>query len=178
MSLTVVTFATPEYADCIPHFDQACKELLLDYHCVKMESTGRWLTNTRLKPQAVLEARHQIRGPIWYLDIDGKVLNKPKVPIDIDWDVGVVTNPRKEHKNRISSQCIMFNDTLEALQLIAWWNFSTLMTNTNDHPNLTQVLKFARSARTATIIDADVHTRGCWQFNAQKSERSQPTLIT
>jgi len=173
---TIVTFCTPEYEDCIEHFERKCHEFELPYSNIKLSSTGKWGQNTRLKPKALISAREHVRGPILYLDIDSLLVNKPVPPSQHKWDIGTIRNPRVEHKTKVSSQCMWINDTRPALDLLFMWDTIVFHSTAPDHPCLAKALSVAAARGDITLITVEETVKKCWKFNGQRPNRSQATL--
>lgn len=176
MSFTIVTFCTPEYADCIPHWQEKCKELNIGYLNMEVQSCGDWKKNTRLKPKALFHARNTLKGTLLYFDIDGKLLLRPAEPLSTKWDFGIIRNPRVEHKTKISSQCLWLADTLAVRRVLAWWDYITICSTGNDHPALARALRFAEQAGEARVVYVEDTVKNSWLFNGQRPQRSQATL--
>ena len=66
----------PKYAK---EMIDSCDRLGLKHHIKELDTTGSYLTNTRLKPKFIYDTITELKQPILWVDVDGMVLNKPDI---------------------------------------------------------------------------------------------------
>jgi hypothetical protein len=86
---TVISFYTNtwEYPKHAERLKSECEKLGLNHHIEKLEDTGEWVHNTRLKPKFILDTLLKLKTPILWIDVDGSILKLPeelKLPTGYD----------------------------------------------------------------------------------------------
>ena len=124
MDFTVVSFYTndwlyPEYAQ---RLREDCDRLGLQHHIVEKSSTNRYVGNCQIKPFFVQECMEQFRSPIFWMDADGSILQRPEKLFDtenIDYDL-VANRPINDHA-RIHVGSMLLNYTDPMREFVEVW---------------------------------------------------------
>jgi len=81
MGLTLISFYTDDYTKHATTFKAKCEEFSIPHRLTKLESTGTWLGNTRLKPLFIL-SEVRLHGPCLWVDIDSVLCGNPMAQCD------------------------------------------------------------------------------------------------
>lgn len=79
MFLTVISFYTPtwEYEQHAERLRKECDDLNLRHHIRRLDDTGSWLSNTRLKSKFIQNTMANLDCPILWIDVDGSICKRP-----------------------------------------------------------------------------------------------------
>lgn len=124
MHLTVISFYTNnwEYPAYAEKLRQQCDKFNLKHHIQLLPDTGDWLKNTKLKPQFILDAILQVKGPVLWIDVDGSLLAPPTFILDrmhtMDFMVKLKPNG---HKRKFHVGTMFFNNTESSIYFLKDW---------------------------------------------------------
>lgn len=153
MNFDAVTFCTPDYEQYAADWEEMIRQLGGRPTVIRLKSAGTWARNCGLKPAAILKAMDTIPGWFIYLDIDVPLTVPPVPPAVTHWDVGTTENLVKEHVNRISAACLLFNHTPGARKFVSEWERRCRATGGIDHPRMTAVIRDPAINRQVRIVD-------------------------
>lgn len=87
---TIVSFYTYnwKYPNYAKKMQIDCDRLGLKHHIVSLPDTGKWIDNTKRKPQFILDTLNELKRPVLWVDVDGTVYKRPEIfdeSFDYDW---------------------------------------------------------------------------------------------
>ena len=130
---TIISYYTPDwlYSTYADKMRIRCMGLDLDHHIVEIEGTDDWLSNTRLKPQFILDTLLELKKPVLWIDADGSLYKQPSLLDDYPYDIGLRLRP--EHQQRQWHVGTVFvNYTDEAIAFMELWADRTNNGNWSD----------------------------------------------
>lgn len=116
----VIGFYTPDevYRKEAARLSKSLESLHLDYELIEVAPEKDWVRTTLLKPQWMLRARHELTGPLLYIDVDAYVHKNPwpylsqyTGDIAAVYDYGI-----------LNSATILINDTSGARDILLRWH--------------------------------------------------------
>lgn len=88
---TIISFYTDtwEYPSKAESFIAACHELKIPYHVERLDDSGSWIGNTRLKSTFVYNKLEEFMQPVLWVDIDSTIY-RPPLDLNPHADIGLV----------------------------------------------------------------------------------------
>jgi hypothetical protein len=117
---TIVAFHTDDalYRSEATRFQRSVERLGLPLDMTVCPTRDHWLKNTAMKPQIIADARHRLRGPLLYVDVDAFVHHDPWPYLGLyDGDLAFHVTQRGE----VLSGTILVNDTVGAKNILDQW---------------------------------------------------------
>lgn len=124
MDFTVISFFTndwmyPEYAAKLRN---DCDRLNLRHHIVERKSTNRYVGNCQIKPFFVQECMETLRSPVFWMDADGSILQRPdKLFDDENINFDLVANQPIHDAARIHVGSMLMNYTDAMRNFVDLW---------------------------------------------------------
>ena len=99
----------------------------LPHRIEPIRSRGRWVANTGLKAETIMQAWRESEGPICWIDADAELLREPYIVFDNPFDIAMV---RRNGWHDMSG-FVYFGKSVAAKSLIACWTSLC-----RDHPDI------------------------------------------
>lgn len=119
MDFIVISFYTndwlyPEYA---AQLRKDCDRHGLRHHIVERPSTNRYVGNCQIKPFFVRECMDEFKRPVFWMDADGSILQRPDRLFDddnIEYDL-IANRPVNDHvRIHVGSMMLNYTDPMRA----------------------------------------------------------------
>jgi hypothetical protein len=119
---TIISFYTNTwtYLQHAERLKRECNKLGLRHHIKQLETTGEWITNTRLKPEFVLNTMNELDTPLLWIDVDGSIYKKPNALVDATEDF-MGRHQRTGPRRTWHVGTMFFNNTESSKTLISNW---------------------------------------------------------
>lgn len=126
---TLISFYTKDwqYPQHAKRLKRECDALGIPSVIQELPSTGSYLKNTCLKPQFILDKLKELKSPVLWVDVDGSVLQKPKLTYKID--VTSLESPRQEYAESPLSSGFDFAARRMAETRSRTWHVGTMWFN-------------------------------------------------
>lgn len=124
MDFTVVSFYTNDwiYPDHAARLRDDCDRLALKHHIVERPSTNEYVGNCQIKPFFIRECMEEFKSPVFWMDADGSILQKPDRLFDDEnsrYDL-VANRPINDHTRiHVGSMLINYTDATRSF-VDAW----------------------------------------------------------
>lgn len=133
---TVISFYTQEwhYKKYALELEKNCDRLELPHIITELESTGRYMDNTKLKPVFIKQCLEELRAPVVWIDCDSHLLKRP-VFLEMLPDDVVMAAKKKPGKNVLTwyVAVLWFRYCPESLAFIDRWISEQEDTSGGDH---------------------------------------------
>lgn len=102
---------------------ESCEKWGLAYHIEPIESFGSWELNCSYKPFFLLSKLYEFKRPLFWVDVDGVFLKRPKIlpEFTVDLAVRINSSVALDHPSRVISNSVFVNNTQEAELLLKLW---------------------------------------------------------
>jgi len=133
----IISFYTDnwEYPKYAKQMQNACHNMGLSHYIKRLDDTGEWIANTRLKPVFIKRALEELQEDVLWIDVDGSILRKPTLlKSDNEFRQHVVAARRKP-KNETRDWhvgTLYFKYTPETMDFINQWVSMTDGTSGSD----------------------------------------------
>jgi len=118
----IISFYTPDwnYPEFAAKLKSDCERLGLNHHFEKLASTGHYDQNCNLKPAFIRDTIIRVQQPVFWMDIDGTILNFPPIPPEAyKHDIALNRLPWRANPWCVSS--MLFNPTQNTKILLNRW---------------------------------------------------------
>jgi len=140
MTPLIVSFYTSDwkYKEFAAKLKEDCERLVLDYQIEELPSTGHYDKNCNLKPVFIRNILDQVQHPVFWMDIDGTILNFPLIPAEAyEHDIALNRVPWRSKPWSVSH--MLFMPTEKTKILLDRW---ILLTDKKiDHDAFTSAVK-------------------------------------
>jgi hypothetical protein len=114
------------------------------YYGMVLEDRGEWRENTKIKPEAILNAfKINLFSMVLWIDSDCIIDPPEEAPLG-DWDIGTLKNIHPKHKCKISAGFILFKNTPNTIKFLEKWE-QLNKKHVKDHPALMEALGASQS---------------------------------
>ncbi len=125
MKPTVISFYTPDwdYPEYAKKLQADCQRFGLSCWIIEKSSRRDYVQNCNLKPGFILEALRKFESPVFWIDIDGSIIDAPELLFDDHLqEFDIAGNRSIKDPSRIHVGSIWFNHNPLVLDFVEQWN--------------------------------------------------------
>lgn len=125
---TVVSYYTLQtpYESEIENLLSSCKKYGIKTSVDGIDPFGTWELNCAYKPFFLLKKLQEVKGPLLWVDADGRFMQSPNwiEAFEADFSVRIHENLPWNHPSKVISSTIFVNPTKPAIRLLKFWAFT------------------------------------------------------